>query len=136
MKNFVITFLVLILCFMINEEFFNEDVEPEPLTRTASYSLDWSSEDNIYLLKTAEYHGGTVEDRAYTIRVALNRVHTYKQPIPMTCNMELFDDHGITLNDWENIIPSQESRDALDLILLEKFDNSNGSLEFKEKEAE
>lgn len=107
------------------------------------HSMDWDFIDAEYLLKIAEYKGGTVEDRAYTILVTLNRVweyaldETYEPYSEYTVSMiqdvvlrELYEVEGITSAEFEAIIPGEETKEAMSMIMLEKFDNSNGSLEY------
>lgn len=107
------------------------------------HSMDWDFIDGEYLLKIAEYKGGTVEDRAYTILVTLNRVweyaldETYEPYSEYTVSMiqdvvlrELYEVEGITSAEFEGIIPGAETKEAMSMIMHEKFDNSNGSLEY------
>lgn len=98
----------------------------------AGYSLDWDCVDEMYLLKIAEYHGGRVDDRAYTIRVTLNNVWDTKESIPTVVLRELYENDGISAYDFEGIFISDATLEAMKKIYIDKFDNSNGSKEFIE----
>lgn len=123
----------------------NETVVADTKTKKFQdkHSMDWDFIDAEFLLKIAEYKGGTVEDRAYTILVTLNRVweyaldDTYEPYSEYTVSMiqdvvlrELYEVEGITPTEFEGIIPSEETKEAMNMIMYEKFDNSNGSLEY------
>lgn len=95
-------------------------------------SMDWDSEDSLYLEKVAEYHGGSLYDRVYTIRVTLNRVWRNKQSIRDVILEELYEHDGINEYEFENIVPSALSIEALRKILYEKLDNSDGSTTYIE----
>lgn len=123
----------------------NETVVADTKTKKFQdkHSMDWDFIDAEFLLKIAEYKGGTVEDRAYTILVTLNRVweyaldDTYEPYSEYTVSMiqdvvlrELYEVEGITPTEFEGIIPGEETKEAMNMIMHEKFDNSNGSLEY------
>lgn len=96
------------------------------------YSMDWGFVDAQYLLKVAEYHGGTEEERAYTILVTLNRVFTERRSIQDIVLEELYDNDGLKPEDFEGIIVTDETKEALKMIVYDRFDNSFGSTEYKE----
>lgn len=98
--------------------------------------MDWDSIDNEYLLKLAQYKGGSVEDRAYNILVALNNVWNTKESIETVTLRELYDVEGLNLYEWEEIIPDEITKEAMRMILYDKFDNSNGSLEYRNGDVE
>lgn len=100
------------------------------------YSMDWDSIDNEYLLKLAQYKGGSVEDRAYNILVALNNVWNTKESIETVTLRELYDVEGLNSYEWEEIIPDEITKEAMRMILHDKFDNSNGSLEYRNGDVE
>lgn len=123
----------------------NETVVADSQTKKFQdkHSMDWDFIDAEYLLKIAEYKGGTVEDRAYTILVTLNRVweyaldDTYEPYSEYTVSMiqdvvlrELYEVEGITTDEFEGIVPGEETKEAMNMIMHERFDNSNGSLEY------
>lgn len=95
-------------------------------------SMDWDSEDHMYLGKIAEYHGGTAEDRAYTILVTLNRCIEYDIPIREIVLEELYEYHGLQAYEFEEICISELTKEAFHMIMIERFDNSYGSLEYRE----
>lgn len=96
------------------------------------YSMDWGFIDAQYLLKVAEYHGGTKEERAYTILVTLNRVFAEHRSIQDVVLKELYDNDGLKPEDFEGIIVTDETKEALKMIVYDRFDNSAGSTEYKE----
>lgn len=96
------------------------------------YSMDWDFTDSQFLLKIAEYHGGTTEDRAYTILVTLNRVFAERRPILDVVLEELYETDGLNEMEFEEICVSDSSKEALRMIMYDRFDNSNGSLQYIE----
>ncbi len=96
------------------------------------YSMDWDFIDSQFLLKIAEYHGGTTEDRAYTILVTLNRVFAERRPIQDVVLEELYETDGLNETEFEEICVSDSSKEALRMIMYDRFDNSNGSLQYIE----
>lgn len=100
------------------------------------YSMDWDFVDANYLLKIAEYHGGTVEDRAYTILCTLYRVFDQQRGIQEVVLEELYDNDGLTPTDFESIVPGDETKRAMKMILYDQFDNCNGSMEYIEFDKE
>lgn len=95
-------------------------------------SMDWDSNDAMFLEKCAEFHGGSVTDRAYTILVTLNRVVADWRPIPEVVMEELYEVDGISQYDFEGIVPSEETHEAMRMIMLDRFDNSYGSMDYIE----
>lgn len=95
-------------------------------------SMDWDSSDAMYLEKCAEYHGGSVTDRAFTILVTLNRVVEQQRPIPEVVLEELYEVDGVSQYDFEGIVPSDETHEAMRMIMLDRFDNSYGSMDYIE----
>lgn len=96
--------------------------DPEPLVFV----------DAQYLLKVAEYHGGAREERAYTILVTLNKVFAERRSIQDVVLEELYDNDGLKPEDFEGIIVTDETKEALKMIVYDWFDNSAGSTEYKE----
>ena len=68
------------------------------------YSMDWGFVDAQYLLKVAEYHGGTKEERAYTILVTLNKVFEERRSIQDIVLEELYNNDGLESDDFEKIV--------------------------------
>lgn len=97
-----------------------------------TYSMDWDFIDAGYLLKIAEYHGGSVEDRAYTILVTLYKVFDEQRSIEDVVLEELYENDGLLPGDFEEIVPGDMTKQAMNKILYEKYDNCNGSVEYKE----
>lgn len=96
------------------------------------YSMDWGFVDAQYLLKIAEYHGGTKEERAYTILVTLNKVFEERRSIQDIVLEELYNNDGLESDDFEKIVVSDATKEALKMIVYDRFDNSAGSTEYKE----
>lgn len=96
------------------------------------YSMDWDFVDAQYLLKIAEYHGGTKEERAYTILVTLNKVFEERKSIQDIVLEELYNNDGLESDDFEKIVASDVTKEALKMIVYDRFDNSAGSTEYKE----
>lgn len=115
----------------------NADVVIKPETKEGKfqdkYSMDWDFTDSQFLLKIAEYHGGTTEDRAYTILVTLNRVFAERRPILDVVLEELYEIDGLNEMEFEEICVSDSSKEALRMIMYDRFDNSNGSLQYHEE---
>lgn len=91
------------------------------------HSMDWSAEESNYLMLLAENKGGTVEDRAYNIVVALNRVWSpdYPDTIEEVVDLEL-------LCGKMDLIISDETREAMHMVMYDRVDNTNGSFEYKD----
>lgn len=89
------------------------------------FSLDWDADDSEYLRWIAQKKGGSVEDRAYTILVTLNRVAELGYPISTMVELEL----GEKLP--SDFVADYQSFEALYKITHEKFDNSEGSLQYR-----
>lgn len=96
------------------------------------YSMDWDFVDVQYLLKIAEYHGGTKEDRAYTILVTLNKVFEERRSIQDIVLEEFYNNDGLESDDFEKIVATDATKEALKMIVYDRFDNSAGSTEYKE----
>ena len=91
------------------------------------HSMDWSAEESNYLMLLAENKGGTVEDRAYNIVVALNRVWSpdYPDTIEEVVDLEL------PCGKMDLII-RDETREAMHMVMYDRVDNTNGSFEYKD----
>lgn len=96
------------------------------------YSMDWDFIDAGYLLKIAEYHGGSVDDRAYTILVTLYKVFNERRSIHDVVLEELYEHDGLYPYEFEEIIPGEMTKEAMRKILYDNFDNCNGSTEYIE----
>lgn len=97
-----------------------------------AHSMDWDFIDENYLLKIAEFHGGTIENRAYTILVTLNIVWEDMTPIQDVVLNELYNVDGLNAYDFESISPSKETVKAMELVKYGRFDNSAGSTDYIE----
>lgn len=94
-------------------------------------SMDWDYIDGQFLLKLAQYKGGSIEDRAYNILVTLNIVWKTKMSIENVVLKELYNTEGLSSIEVENIIPDDSTKKAMKMIIYNKFDNSNGSTVYR-----
>lgn len=98
------------------------------------WSMDWDSEDAYLLAKIAmsEAEGEDVEGKALVILVVLNRVWSDKFPdsIPEVIFQERqFSPVGN--GRFDRVEPNRECYEALELIQLNKWDESQGALYFE-----
>lgn len=149
MKKLILisTILMMVLLMGCNTTDTNENNEdltvemPVIITGWSFGSMNLNFTDEEYLLKIAQYKGGSVEDRAYTILVTLNRANNgefsekYKQytfsAVQEVVLEELYDENGLEPYDFEGIVPDNTTRKAMKMIKYDGFDNSNESLEYK-----
>lgn len=123
MKKVGILILCLFLCGCSKEDKSEEYVKFQD-----KYSMDWDSEESNLLMLLAENKGGSVEDRCYNILVALNRVWSpeYPNTIEEVVDLELpCGKMKLTI--------SEETQEAMDMILYDGVDNSKGSLEYTDE---
>lgn len=103
-------------------------------------SMDWDSEESYLLEKIAmaEAEGEGVEGKALVMLVVLNRV--WSDRFPDTIEEVIFQRTGSggwqfsPLQEggrWYTTEPDQECREALELIQIEKWDESQGALYFE-----
>lgn len=101
-------------------------------------SMDWDSCDAFYLAKIAQYHDGDKYDRAYTIVVTLNRMlervknHCDDCSILSVVLEELYDNDGLNAYEFEGIVIDKVTVEAMELVVIEKYDPTMGSLEYIE----
>lgn len=98
------------------------------------WSMDWDSEDAYLLAKIAmaEAEGEDVEGKALVILVVLNRVRSDKFPdsIPEVIFQERqFSPVGN--GRFDRVEPDKDCYEALELIQLNKWDESQGALYFE-----
>ena len=97
--------------------------------------------DEEFLLKIAQYKGGNVEDKAYTMMVVINRAwnnnHSNEKYFEHTMTSvqdevlrELYDIDKLTHFQFEQIMPDEDAFKALEMV-KQGYDNTNGSLEYK-----
>ena len=97
-------------------------------------SMDWDSEDAYLLAKIAmaEAEGEDVEGKALVILVVLNRVWSgkFQDSIPEV----IFQDgqfSPVSNGRFDRVEPDRECYEALELIQLNKWDESQGALYFE-----
>lgn len=123
MKKVGILILCLFLCGCSKEDKSEEYVKFQD-----KHSMDWDSEESNLLMLLVENKGGSVEDRCYNILVALNRVWSpeYPNTIEEVVDLELpCGKMKLTI--------SEETQEAMDMILYDGVDNSKGSLEYTDE---
>lgn len=121
--------------------------EPEPTTEPlhepdlSKPSLDWGAEDSYLLAKIAmaEAEGEGVEGKAMVIMVVLNRV--WADGFPNSIEDVIFDYNEqkdiyqfspvAPGGRWWTTEPDEECYEALRIIMVEKWDESEGALYFE-----
>ena len=124
----VLSLILSIVCNVIvgyNVKTLKTTLEEQNTYKGFQYSLDWGATDEQYLLWIAQEKGGTTEDRAFNILVTLNRCFELGYDVPTMVEFEL----GKKFPD--NFIVDYQSMEAMYMITHDKFDNSNGSLRYR-----
>lgn len=122
--------------------------EPEPITEAPQFesdlgkpSLDWGAEDSYLLAKIAmaEAEGEGVEGKAMVIMVVLNRV--WAEGFPDSIEDVIFERDEqkgsyqfspvMPGGRWWTTEPDEECYEALRIIMVEKWDESEGALYFE-----
>lgn len=101
-------------------------------------SMDWGSEDAYLLAKIAmaEAEGEGVEGKALVILVVLNRV--WSDEFPNSIPEVIFQERQFSPVDngrFDRVEPDKECYEALELIQVDKWDESQGALYFESKSA-
>lgn len=100
-------------------------------TFQSEHSMDWDSDDSYMMMKLATYYGGSVEDNAYTMLVTLNRVWDGELHMSISELVEyVLYQEGLSYDEVCSIQPDDKSKEALNMIMHDNFDNSNGSLTY------
>lgn len=86
--------------------------------------------DEEYLMKIAQYKGGSLENRIYTILTTLNKAQekeltdTYSDysmsMIQDTVLNELYNIDGLTPYDFEEIVPDETTKEAMQIVKCKK----------------
>lgn len=116
----IVAVISVLITSFITYHVFNKKEENTYIKFQNRYSLDFDQTD--YLMWIAQEKGGTAEDRANTMIVTLNRAVLFNKSIEKVVKFEMDKD-----------MPPDYSFDyvtkkALDLVIHDKFDNTNGSL--------
>lgn len=111
---------------------------PEPETEQSS---EWDAEDSYLLAKLAmaEAEGEDTEGKALVILVILNRVRS--EEFPDTVEDVILEEHNgvhqfsVTQEGgrWYTVEPDEDCYKALELVTLEKWDESEGALYFESR---
>lgn len=96
-------------------------------------SMDWGYEDALAMLRLATYKGGTVEDRAFNIIVLLNKVvaDDKHRSVEWWAKREICSKGEITGTQFDNIIVDDKSKEALDMIVYQGWDETEGILDYR-----
>lgn len=114
-----------------------EPEAPEPQTETKFqdlHSMDWDADESYLLAKIAmaEAEGEGTEGKAMVIMVVLNRV--WSNDFPGTIEEVIFEDGQFSPTQdgrFEAVEPDAECWEALRMIMVEKWDESDGALYFE-----
>lgn len=99
-------------------------------------SMDWDSSDAYMLAKVAmaEAEGESVEGKALVMLVVLNRV--WSDEFPDSISDVIFQEgqfSPVSNGRYERVKPDRECYEALELIQVEKWDESQGATYFESK---
>lgn len=101
-------------------------------------SHDWGSYDNYLLMKIAmaEAGGEDVEGKALVMMVVLNRV--YSDSFPNTIEDVIYQSRNgiyqfspVGNGRFDSVEPDDECKEALNMIMIDKWDGSHGALYFE-----
>lgn len=114
-----------------------EPEAPEPQTEAKFqdlHSMDWDADESYLLAKIAmaEAEGEGTEGKAMVIMVVLNRV--WSNDFPGTIEEVIFEDGQFSPTQdgrFEAVEPDAECWEALRMIMVEKWDESEGALYFE-----
>lgn len=98
------------------------------------HSMDWSAEESYLLARIAmaEAEGEPIEGKAMVIMVVLNRV--WDPRFPGTIEEVIFQENQFTPirnGRWDRVEPNEECWEALDMIMVQQWDESEGALYFE-----
>lgn len=98
------------------------------------YSMDWGTEDSYLLAKIAmaEAEGEDTEGKALVMLTVLNRV--WADGFPDTISEVIFEDgafSSVSNGRWDRVEPNEDYYKALELIMFEHWDESQGALYFE-----
>lgn len=118
-----------------------ETTEPEVLVQEVQskfYSTDWDAEDAYLLAKIAmaEAEGEDTEGKALVMIVVLNRV--WSDEFPNTISEVIYQEgqfSPVASGRFDEVEPNEDCYKALDLIQLEKWDESQGAIYFESASA-
>ena len=109
-----------------------ERVQQEPIEETRSGSGNSRNEYLLARLAMAEAEGESIEGKAMVIRVVLNRKQS--SDFPNTIEEVIFEDGQFTPVEngrFERVEPNAECWAALDMVLIDGWDESEGALYFE-----
>lgn len=101
-------------------------------------SHDWGSYDNYLLMKIAmaEAGGEDVEGKALVMMVVLNRVHSDSFPdtiedVIYQSRNGIYQFSPVGNGRFDSVEPDDECQEALNMIMINKWDGSHGALYFE-----
>lgn len=109
-----------------------ERVQQEPIQETRSGSDNSRNEYLLARLAMAEAEGESIEGKAMVIRVVLNREQS--SDFPDTIEEVIFEDGQFTPVEngrFERVEPNAECWEALKMVLIDEWDESEGALYFE-----
>lgn len=109
-----------------------ERAQQEPIQETRSGSGNSRNEYLLARLAMAEAEGECIEGKAMVIRVVLNREES--SAFPDTIEEVIFEDGQFTPVEngrFDRVEPNAECWAALDMVLIDKWDESEGALYFE-----
>lgn len=114
------------------------EAETEETSQTLIYSMDWDIEESYLLAKIAmaEAEGEGTEGKALVMLVVLNRVWSDKFPGTISEVIYQEDQFSPVANGrFDRVEPDEDCYKALDMIQIDKWDESNGALYFESESA-
>lgn len=112
-----------------------ETVPEEEQYRSLVYSRDWDAEESYLLAKIAmaEAEGEDTEGKALVIMVVLNRV--WSEGFPDSIEEVIMQDKQFSVTQeggrWWTVEPDEDCYKALDMVMLDRWDESYGALYFE-----
>lgn len=108
--------------------------EPENQHRSTIKSMDWDAYESYLLAKIAmaEAEGEDTEGKALVMLVVLNRV--WDDAFPDSIEDVIFQEgqfSPVANGRFDSVEPDRDCWDALDLIMCDHWDNSEGALYFE-----
>lgn len=113
------------------------EIQQTPLKFQDKMSMDWGAEDGELLLKFAEWispEDCAKEVKAWNILAVLNRMldTNYPGTISEVIQQEL-KQYGMTLEELQNVEVTEITVEAMELVMLDKWDETAGSVVFQKR---
>lgn len=112
-----------------------KEEEPREVYQPMVASRDWDAEESYLLAKIAmaEAEGEDIEGKALVIMVVLNRVWSDKFPDSIEEVIMQKNQFSVTREGgrWWRVEPDEDCYKALDMVMTEQWDESQGALYFE-----